>query len=102
MIPRQQRTSADSRCMCCSAGVAETVRHALLECSCYADDRSEFLERVQAAYPAFEHASPDVKLKFLMADVTPKEVDNFLYRFLIHLFASRERRLASGLAGGRP
>ena len=102
MIPRGRRTSADSRCKCCSAGVAETVRHALLECRCHADDRSEFFERVQAAYPAFEHASPDMKLKFLMSDVTPKEVDNFLYRFLIQLFASRERRLASGLAGGRP
>ena len=56
-------------------GVAETVRHALLECRCHADDRSEFFERVRAACPAFEHASPDMKLKFLMSDVAPKEVD---------------------------
>ena len=73
----------------------------MLECRCHADIRSEFFGRVQETCAAFRHASRDVKLRFLLSDETPKEVDNHFYRFLIQLFASRERRLASGLAGGR-
>ena len=101
MIPRSDRTPADSRCECCSAGVAETVKRALLECRCHDDIRSEFFGRVQKACPAFTRASRDVRLRLLMSDETPKEVDNLFYRFLIQLFASRERGLASGPAGGR-
>jgi len=51
--------------------------------------------------PAFGSMSTDARVRLLMSDKTPKEVDNFLYRFLIQIFASRERRLESGLAGGR-
>mmetsp|Transcript_4708 Transcript_4708/g.13960 ORF Transcript_4708/g.13960 Transcript_4708/m.13960 type:complete len:301 (-) Transcript_4708:69-971(-) len=101
MIPRRDRTPADSCCKCCSAGVAETVSHALFECRCHAGIRSEFLGRVREVLPAFRHAPRDARLRFLMSDETPKEIDNLFYRFLIQLFASRERRLASGLAGGR-
>ena len=77
------------------------MRHALFECRCHAGIRSEFLGRVREVLPAFRHAPRDARLRFLMSDETPKEVDNLFYRFLIQLFASRERRLASGLAGGR-
>jgi len=42
----------------------------------------------------------------LLSDDTPEGFDNFLYRYLISLFASqiasREKRLDSLAAGGRP
>ena len=102
MVPRQIRTPAHSRCKCCSAGVAETPKHALFECSCYAGDRRAFLEHAKRVHPDFGQMSTDAKLRLLLSENTPKNIDNYLYRFLIQLFSSRERRLASGLAGGRP
>ena len=40
--------------------------------------------------------STDAKLQLLLSENTPKNIDNYLYRFLIQIFSSRERRLASG------
>ena len=45
--------------------------------------------------------STDERLQLLSED-TPRKIDGFLYRFLIQIFESRERRLVSGLAGSRP
>ena len=102
MIPRDRRRPADSHCRCCSAGVDETPKHALFVCRCHAEIRGEFLERVEAVCPAFRSMSTDARLRLIMSDDTPKEIHNLLYRFLIQIFASRKRRLESGLAGGRP
>ena len=63
-----------------------------------------FLGRVTEAYPPFGGMSTDARLSLLLSnlsDDTPKEIDNVLYRFLIQLFASRERGLAPGPAGSR-
>ena len=94
LVPRRDRTAAHSRCQCCSAGVDETVRHALFECGCHDDIRRDFYERVDDVHPAFGPMHLDEKFRLLMSDDTPREVDSLLYRFLIQLFASRERRLA--------
>ena len=53
MVPRGIRTQDDSRCGCCSAGVDETIRHALFECSAHDKVRDEFLERATGAFPQF-------------------------------------------------
>ena len=53
-------------------------------------------------YPPFGGMSTDARIRLLLADDTPKEIDSIFYQFLIQLFASRERGLASGPAGGRP
>jgi len=101
MVPRNVQTAAHSRCGCCSAGVDETIKHAVFDCKAHDDIRAEFLGRVKAVYPPFGGMSTDARLS-LLSDDTPIEIDNILYRFLIQLFASRERGLASGPAGGRP
>ena len=101
MVPRGVRTPAHSRCGCCPAGVEETTRHALFECAAHADIRSEFFENVETVYPAFGSMSTDARFSLLLSEDTPRQLDNFLYRFLIQLFASRERRyLASREALG--
>ena len=102
MVPRNVRTAAHSRCGCCSAGVDETIKHAVFDCKAHDEIRAEFLGRVTEAYPPFGGTAADARLSLLLSDDTPKEIDNILYRFLIQLFASRERGLASGPAGGRP
>ena len=102
MVPRNVRTAAHSRCGCCSAGVDESIEHALFECKTHDEIRAEFLGRVEKVYPPFGGMSTDARIRLLLADDTPKEIDSIFYRFLIQLFASRERGLASGPAGGRP
>ena len=102
MVPRSARTAAHSRCGCCSAGVDESIEHALFECKTHDEIRAEFLGRVEKVYPPFGGMSTDARIRLLLADDTPKEIDSIFYRFLIQLFASRERGLASGPAGGRP
>ena len=74
----------------------------MFECSCYDDVRDEFLDRVRRIDPLFGMASTETRLRVLLGDDTPKEIDNVLYRFLINIFASREERLDSLAAGGRP
>ena len=95
------RTLAHSRCGCCSAGVEETIRHALFECKAHEDIRKDCFGRMDDVCPDFKSMSTDAKLRLFMSEDTPKELDNFLYRYLIQIFVSRERRLESGLAGGR-
>ena len=101
MVPRSVR-AAHSRCGCCSAGVGESIEHALFECKTHDEIRAEFLGRVEKVYPPFGGMSTDARIRLLLADDTPKEIDSMFYRSLIQLFASRERGLASGPAGGRP
>ena len=60
------------------------------------------VERAEEVYPEFGALSTDTRFRLLMSEDTPKKIDGFLYRFLIQLFDSRERRLVSGLAGSRP
>lgn len=97
MVPRNVRAAAHSRCGCCSAGVEETIKHAVFDCKAHDDIRAEFLRRVKEVHPPFGEMSTDARrLSLLLLDDTPKEIDNILYRFLIQLFASRERGLASG------
>ena len=50
----------------------------------------------------FGIATDEQRTHLLLSDDTPEEFDNFLYRYLISLFASREKRLGSLAAGGRP
>ena len=76
-------------------GVDETAKHALFECRCHVDIRRDFVERVEAVCPTFRSMSTDVRFRLVMSDETRKEIDSHLYRFLIQLFASRERKLAS-------
>ena len=102
MIPRDVRNPTHSRCRCCSAGVEETTQHALFECVAHDEPRNEFLERAEAARPGFGVMPTSMKLGLLMSDDTPKGLENIFYRYLIDLFASRERGLESGPAGGRP
>ena len=102
MVPRNVRTAAHSRCGCCSAGAEETIKHAVFDCKAHDGIRAEFLGRVKEVHPPFGGMSTDARLRLFLSDDTPKEIDNMLYRFLIQLFASRERGLASGPAGGRP
>ena len=64
--------------------------------------RADFFERAEEVYPEFGALSTDARFRLLMSEDTPKKIDGFLYRFLIQLFDSRERRLVSGLAGSRP
>ena len=72
------------------------------ECKTHDEIRAEFSGRVEKVYPPFGGMSTDARIRLLLADDTPKEIDSIFYRFLIQLFASRERGLASGPAGGRP
>ena len=50
----------------------------------------------------FGIATDEQRTHLLLSDDTPEEFDNFLYRYLISLFASREDRLDSLADGGRP
>ena len=74
----------------------------MFDCKAHDEIRAELLGRVTEAYPPLGGMATDARLSLLLSDDTPKEIDNILYRFLIQLFASRERGLASGPAGGRP
>ena len=49
----------------------------------------------------FGIADDEQRTHLLLSDDTPEEFDNFLYRYLISLFASREDRLDSLADGGR-
>ena len=82
--------------------VLPLTEHALFECKTHDEIRAEFLGRVEKVYSPFGGMSTDARTRLLLADDTPKEIDSIFYRFLIQLFASRERGLASGPAGGRP
>ena len=98
MVPRGIRTQDDSRCGCCSAGVDETIRHALFECSAHDKVRDEFLERATGAFPQFGGMSAGARLRLVLSEDTPRKLDSLLYRFLTQVFASRERGLVSGPA----
>ena len=74
----------------------------MFECRCHDAIRADFFERAEEVYPEFGALSTDARFRLLMSEDTPKKIDGFLYRFLIQLFDSRERRLVSGLAGSRP
>ena len=50
----------------------------------------------------FGMAANDQRTHVMLQDDTPEDFDNFLYRYLISLFASREDRLDSLADGGRP
>ena len=102
MVPRGIRTAAHSQCGCCNAGVEESIKHALFECGPHGAIRRDFIENVQQFHPEFSMLSTDERLQLLLAEDTPRKIDGFLYRFLIQIFESRERRLVSGLAGSRP
>ena len=88
MVPRSVR-AAHSRCGCCSAGVDESIEHALFECKTHDEIRAEFLGRVEKVYPPFGGMSTDARIRLLLADDTPKEIDSIFYRFLIQLFSLR-------------
>ena len=102
MIPRGARGPTYMQCGCCSEGVEETVQHALFECECHRGIRDDFVARIRRKDPMFGIATDEQRTDFLLSDDTPEEFDNFLYRYLISLFASREMRLDSLAAGGRP
>ena len=99
MIPGGVRTQAHSRCGCCSVGAEETIKHALFVCSAHRGIRAGFYMDVAAVCPRFGSMRLEERYRLLMSDDPPKEIDNLLYLFLIRVFASRERRLASGPAG---
>ena len=65
----------------------------LFECPQFDDIRDEFLDRARRVEPLFGTASAEQRTRVLLSDDTPEEFDNFLYRFLINIFASREERL---------
>ena len=46
-------------------------------------------------YPPFGGMSTDARIRLLLADDTPKEIDSIFYRFLIQFFASRERGVST-------
>ena len=96
MVPRSVRTAAHSRCGCCSAGVDESIEHALFECKTHDEIRAEFLGRVEKVYPPFGGMSTDARGRMLLADDTPRELGSTFYRCFIQLFTSRERGLAAG------
>ena len=102
MIPRGARGPTYMQCRCCSGGVEETVQHALFECECHRGIRDDFVARIRRKDPMFGIATDEQRTHLLLSDDTPEEFDNFLYRYLISLFASREMRLDSLAAGGRP
>ena len=89
-------------CRCCSEGAEESVRHALFECECHCGIRDDFVAQIRRKDPLFGMASDEQRTRVLLSDDTPEEFDNFLYRYLISLFASRESRLDSLADGGRP
>ena len=75
---------------------------ALFECGAHGAIRMDFVENVQQLHLEFSMLSTDERLQLLLAEDTPRKIGGFLYRFLIQIFESRERRLVSGLAGSRP
>ena len=81
MVPRSVRTAAHSRCGGCSAGVDESIEHALFECKTHDEIRDEFLGRVEKVYPPFGGMSTDARIRLLLSDDTPKEIDNIFYRY---------------------
>ena len=102
MIPRGGRGPTYMQCRCCSKGVEESVRHALFDCECHRGIRTDFVAQICRKDPLFGMASDEQRTRVLLSDDTPEEFDNFLYRYLISLFASRESRLDSLADGGRP
>ena len=102
MIPRGERGPTYMQCRCCSEGVEESVRHALFECECHRGIRDDFVAQIRRKDPLFGMVSDEQRTRVLLSDDTPEEFDNFLYRYLISLFASRESRLDSLADGVRP
>ena len=74
----------------------------MFECECHRGIRDDFVARIRRKDPMFGIATDEQRTHVLLSDDTPEEFDNFLYRYLISLFASREKRLDSLAAGGRP
>jgi len=79
-------------------GVEESVCHALFECECHHGIRDDFVARIRRKDPMFGIATDEQRTHVLLSDDTPESFD----RYLISLFASREKRLDSLAAGGRP
>ena len=42
---------------------------------------AEFLGRVEKAHPPFGGMSTDARIRLLLSDDTPKEIDNIFYRY---------------------
>ena len=82
-------------CRCCDSGDAESIRHAMFECSAHAEIRRVFCDRVEERCPGFAEMDVDDKLRFLMADDTPAALDGLLYQFLIDVYKSRLGILAA-------
>jgi hypothetical protein len=83
------------------ADVAERTGSALLNISSVCV-RVGCVKAAEEVYPEFGALSTDARFRLLMSEDMPKKTNGFLYRVLIQLFDSRERRLVSGLAGSRP
>ena len=64
--------------------------------------RDDFATQICRKDPLLGMASDEQRTRVLLSDDTPEEFDNFLYRYLMSLFASRESRLDSLADGGRP
>ena len=74
----------------------------MFECECHRGIRDDFVAQIRRKDPLFGMASNEQRTRVLLSDDTPEEFDNCFYRYLISLFASREARLDSLAAGGRP
>ena len=83
-------------------GVEESVRHVLFECKCHRGIRDDFVAQIRRKDPMFGIASDEQRTHVLLSDDTPEEIENFLCRYLISLFAAREDRLDSLADVGRP
>ena len=99
MIPNLfilNRTPEDAHCKCCSAGVPETICHTLFECPWpdFDGPRRVFTDRVCAEEPVFRTVTAEAKTRRLLADgVESEKIENHFCRFLLNIFASREKRL---------
>ena len=76
-------------CPCCDAGVSETIHHTLFECKAFSDERDAFLSALWSICPDAQSLSDEYRMRFLMGDALPREIENSLYRYLITISTLR-------------
>ena len=94
------RKPEDAHCKCCSAGVPESIRLRCLSVPTgsalkFSEPRRVFTDRVCAEEPVFRTVTAEAKTRRLLADeVESEKIENHhdFYRFLLNIFASREKR----------
>ena len=63
--------------------------YTLFECKAFSDERDAFLARLYSICPDARHSTDEDRLRLLMGDALPREIENTVYRYLITISTLR-------------